>query len=251
MNTSYTAIPETELIPIIKNDFLHNVIQKRTIPKKYTIGEEFRSQYGIPDLLFYNFDSKVLNKRMEKKIEPVLSKDILKTLLLIQDKKKITLSFLQENLPLNKEVIKNKVIRYLLNNNYLNKSTSDYESFWVGDNTYESCMNNMFAIEAKISNWKRGFYQAYRYKWFSNYSFLALHQKFINPALESLPIFAKHNVGLMSVDTNKNKIKILYRPKKENPYSGEIAALTFEKLFATYCEKKATSQSAQSSFLII
>lgn len=251
MNTPYTAIPETELIPIIKSDFLLKVTKKKVYPKSYTIGEEFHSQYGIPDLLFYNFDNKVLDKRAEKKLEPILSKDILKTLLLIQDKKKITLSFLQENLPINKEVIKNNVIRYLLKNNYLNKSTSDCDSFWVGDNIYESCMNNMFAIEAKISNWKRGFYQAYRYKWFSNYSFLALHQKFISPALENLPLFVKHNVGLMSVDTNKNNIKMLYRPKKDSPYSGEIAALTFEKLFASYCEKKATSQSATSSRLII
>lgn len=251
MNTSYGSVPETALIPIIKQDFFLKVITKSKTPADYFIGEEFRSQYGIPDLLLYNFYGKVLHKRIEEKIEAVLSKDVLKTLLLIQNKKKITLSFLQENLPLDKDVIKNKVISYLVKNNYLNKSIKDCESFWVGDNIYESPMQNMYAVEAKISNWKRGFYQAYRYKWFSNYSFLALHVKFIGPAMENLPLFARHNVGLMSVNTNQNLVKLIHRPKKERPYSGEIAALTFEKLFASYCEKKATSQSATSSRLII
>lgn len=239
------------MIPVIKQNFLDKIANKSTIQANYSIGEEFRSQYGIPDLLFYNFDNKVLSKRKENNIEPVLSKDILKTLLLIQNKKKITLSFLLENLPLNKEAIKHKVIKYLLDKNYLNKSSSDCESFWVGDNTYESCMHNMFAVEAKVSSWKRGFYQAYRYKWFSNYSFLALHSRFVNPAKENINLFTKYNVGLMSVDTDKNTVSLIHKPKKEHPYSGEIAALTFEKLFANYCEKKATSQSATSSFLII
>lgn len=250
MNTSFTAIPEARLIPIIKDNFLLRVFDKKPTSDKYTIGEEFRSPYGIPDLLFYNFDNGVIDTRIQNKLEPVLSKEIIKTLLLIQGKNKITLSFLQTNLPINKEVIKNKIVKYLLQNNYLNKS-NDSESYWVGENIYKSCMKNMFAIEAKISNWRRGFYQAYRYKWFSHCSFLALHINFITPALSNLKLFERYNIGLMSVDTEKQEVQTFYRPKLEEPYSNEIAALTFEKLFATYCEKKAASQSAQSSRLII
>jgi len=248
---SFSAIPETELIPIIKHNFLQKVVNKSKIQDDYSVGEEFRSQYGIPDLLFYNFDNDVLIKRKEKKIEPILSKDVLKTLLLIQNKKKITLSFLQENLPLNKDVIKNKVIRYLLNNNYLNRSSADCESYWVGDNTYESCMNDVFAVEAKISNWKRGFYQAYRYKWFSHYSFLALQKKFVQPAVKNIILFKEHNIGLITVDTDINSINVLFQPKKQKPFSKEISSLTFERLFADYLEKKAESHTAQSSPLTI
>lgn len=251
MNTPYTPTPETALIPVIKEHFLLNVVNKSGVPAEYSVGEEIRSQYGIPDLLFYNFHNEVLDMRMERKIAPILSKEVLKTLLLIQNREKITLSFLQENLPLSKDVIKNKVVRYLLNNNYLNKSLADCEAYWMGDIKYESCIKNMFAVEAKISNWKRGFYQAYRYKWFSNYSFLALHDRFVKPAMNNFSLFVNHNIGLMSVDPLHNTIKLLHRPKKEMPYSKEFAAMTFEKLFADYCEKKATSQSAQSSCVII
>lgn len=251
VNQRYNDTPESELIPILKSNFLFEVEQTDTNLDNFSIGEEFRSQYGIPDLLFYNFDKRVLDKRIENDIKPILSKDIIKTLLLIQNKKKITLSFLQANLPIDKDTIKKDVIRYLVTNNYLNRSLSGYDSYWVGDNIYESCMDEMFAVEAKVSSWKRGFYQAYRYKWFSNYSFLALHDSFINPAINNLILFKKYNIGLISVDTNKNNLKLIHKPKKEMPYSGEIAALTIEKLFSDYYVKNATSQSAQSSFLII
>lgn len=251
MRTFSSANPEARLIPILKDNFLLSVFDKKVISDKYSVGEEFRSQYGIPDLLFYNFDDNVIKTRIRNKLQPVLSKEIIKTLLLIQGKKKITLSFLQANLPFNQEIIKNKVIKYLLQNNYLNKSINSCESYWVGDNIYKSCMSNLFAIEAKISNWKRGFYQAYRYKWFSHYSFLALQKKHARPAIKNLTLFKEHNVGLITVDTNNNLIDLIFHPKKQAPYSNEIASLTFERLFANYLEKKADSQLAQSSRLII
>lgn len=251
MNTPNTAIPEAQLIPIIKRDFLSRLTLNSKKTTRYSIGEEFRSQYGIPDLLFYNFDDKVIKKRLANKTEPILSKDVIKTLILIQNKKKISLSFLQANLPLNKITLKNKVIKYLVMNNYLNKSTKESDSYWVGDNYYESCMKDMFAIEAKISNWKRGFYQTYRYKWFSNYSFLALQKKHANPAIKSLELFKEHNIGLMTVNNSNNSIDVVFEPKRQEPYSSEISSLTFEKLFADYLEKKAESQTAQSSSLTI
>ncbi|MFH1453407.1 MAG: hypothetical protein ABIH00_05460, partial [Armatimonadota bacterium] len=195
MRTFSSAVPEAYLIPIIKDNFLLSVFDKKVVLDKYSVGEEFRSQYGIPDLLFYNFDDNVINARIQNQLQPVLSKEIIRTLLLIQGKKKITLSFLRENLPFNQEIIKNKVIKYLLQNNYLNKSISSCESYWVGNNIYKSCMNNLFAVEAKISNWKRGFYQAYRYKWFSHYSFLALQEKYAQPVINNINLFKEHNIG--------------------------------------------------------
>ena len=76
------------MIPIIKEHFLQDVNVKID-PTKYTVGEEFNSQYGIPDLLFYNFNNAILNKRMRENTEPVLSRDIIKTLLFIQNKRKV------------------------------------------------------------------------------------------------------------------------------------------------------------------
>ncbi len=238
------------MIPILKQGFLSE-INMRINPTEYNIGEEFRSQYGVPDLLFYNFDNAILKKRLNNNIKPVQSKEVIKTLLLIQNRKKITLSFLQESLPFNKEILKNKVIKFLLDNNYLNKTLNDCDSYWVGENIYKTVMGNMYAVEAKVSNWKRGFYQAYRYKWFSNFSFLAMHSKYIRPAKNQLGLFEKYNIGLISVDSDTCALEVLRNPKKEKAYSPEMAAIAFEKLFATYLEKKADSQFAQSSRLTI
>lgn len=251
MMSSAMLVPESTLIPILKKNFLPKVLPRKAVSKSYSIGEEIRSQYGIPDLVFYDFYQPVIQNRLNNNIKPVLSKEVIKTLLLIQNKKKITFTYLQHNLPFSKDVLKNKVIRYLIQNNYLNKSSKDYELYWVGDNIFQLCMQNMFAVEAKVSNWKRGFYQAYRYKWFSHYSFLALHERYIKPAAASLELFKQYNIGLVSVDTEVKNVNVFNKPKKEKPYSPEYAALTFEKLFAVYFEKKATSQLAASSRLII
>ncbi|VVA44329.1 conserved hypothetical protein [Candidatus Roizmanbacteria bacterium] len=248
MSSSQQIVYETELIPILKKDFI-NKYSKFNDLKNYSIREEFASSYGIPDLIFYRFNKSVFKKRVDDNVGPILSKDILRTLLVIEGKKKITMSFLLKTLPYDEKVIKYKIINFLIKNNYLSKSFKD-ENYWV-ENHYQSCLDNLFSIEAKISDWKRGFYQAYRYKWFSNYSFLAIYEKYERPVIKNLSLFKKHNIGLVTVDTIKNNIKLIHRPKFDKPYSKEFSAVTFERLFNDYVEKKASSQSLKHPLEII
>lgn len=76
----------------------------------------------------------------------------------------------------------------------------------------------VISFELKLRNWKRATQQAFRYKTFSNLSFVVLSSKNIKPAVNNIEFFEKYNIGLVSFDSEKN-LKILFKPKMESPYS--------------------------------
>lgn len=98
--------------------------------------------------------------------------------------------------------------------------TTQKETFYSFKN-YQSILTNSIAIEAKLKNWKRALNQAYRYKWFSEKSFVFLPEENISPALKQIALFKKMNVGLGTISRSK-KINILFEPKKEQPYSEDM-----------------------------
>jgi hypothetical protein len=240
------TFPESNLVSIIKDEFLSLSLIKRDGADNFSIQNEFKSLYGIPDLIFYKFNQPSLQKRLQSNINPIVSRKIIKTLILIQGRKKVSLSFLEEQLPYSKKTIREQIIKYLTRNNFLCKST-DNNTFWV-ENEYQHSLQKLYSIEAKVSNWKRGFYQAYRYKWFSHYSFLALHKKYINPAIKSGYYFKKYNIGLIMIDTINKSLNIIHLPAEEKPYSKEFQAFAFEKLFSDYLERKTLFHNSKLRF---
>ncbi len=92
---------------------------------------------------------------------------------------------------------------------------------------YISTVKKTIAIEAKLHNWKRALNQAYRYKWFSNKSFVCLPSNTVKPAFNNIELFKKMGVGLIEVCKDKG-IKILYNPKSTRPLSKEMSILLNE-----------------------
>lgn len=239
MSKNKNTVPESLLVSTIKDKFLSLPILEKDRPQDFSIYNELKSSYGVPDLVFCKFNKSSLKKRLQSNTNPIVSKKIIKTLVLIQGKKKVSLSFLEEELPYSKKIIKGQIISFLIKNDFLYKS-KESDTFWI-ENYYQHSLQRLYSIEAKVSNWKRGFYQAYRYKWFSDYSFLALHKKFINPAIKNIQYFKKYNIGLIMVDSEDKSLKSLYLPAKEKPYSKEFQAFAFEKVLSDYLERKALS----------
>ncbi len=86
-----------------------------------------------------------------------------------------------------------------------------------------------FAFEAKLSKWKKAIAQAYRYKAFADTSWVILDSDYIKPALTHIDDFKVANIGLVSLDSN-NRIKIHYKPRRENPYSKELESCFKENI---------------------
>lgn len=75
----------------------------------------------------------------------------------------------------------------------------------------DAVSKNIVAIEAKLSDWKAGLEQAYRYKNYADEVYVAISSDFLKNVNKSK--FKELNIGLMSVSNSKLTISI--RAKKE------------------------------------
>ncbi|NTV13452.1 MAG: hypothetical protein HGA96_05915 [Desulfobulbaceae bacterium] len=73
------------------------------------------------------------------------------------------------------------------------------------------------SFEMKLKNWKRALAQAFKYKAFSEFSYVVIDHHYARPALENINRFQKANIGLLSIDIN-GKIYSHVKPIKETPY---------------------------------
>lgn len=80
---------------------------------------------------------------------------------------------------------------------------------------------SIISFELKLKNWKKAAKQAFRYKSFSNISYVVLSSKNVNPALNNIAFFERYNIGLATFD-NDNDFEILYKPELGLPYSENL-----------------------------
>lgn len=80
--------------------------------------------------------------------------------------------------------------------------------------------NEIISIEAKLKNWKRALRQAYRYKSFSEESYVFMDETYISSPLKNIEEFKKYNIGLCGVTTEK--INVYYKPVDNKPFSKEL-----------------------------
>lgn len=93
--------------------------------------------------------------------------------------------------------------------------------------SYKPHTNNLISIEAKLKDWKSGFYQALRYKFFSEKSYLAFPR--FNIHRVDLELLKNHNIGLIAVDNDK--IDFVIKPKSEKPQD-KISYFYLAEMFA-------------------
>jgi hypothetical protein len=80
---------------------------------------------------------------------------------------------------------------------------------------------SIISFELKLKNWRKAAKQAFRFKSFSNISYVVLPSKNINAAFSNLELFEKYNIGLAKFDTNC-EFEILYKPQLGIPYSENL-----------------------------
>lgn len=80
---------------------------------------------------------------------------------------------------------------------------------------------SIIAFELKLKNWKRAMKQAFRYRSFSNISYVVMPTKSINAALKNISLFEQYNIGLATFEPN-NSFTIIFKPEISKPYSDEL-----------------------------
>lgn len=75
------------------------------------------------------------------------------------------------------------------------------------------------AIEGKVSDWRKGLQQAFRYRYFAHRSLLVLPKRTAQTAAAFLPTFRRLRVGLWGFDSETGRIKKWFTPRPARPLS--------------------------------
>jgi len=89
---------------------------------------------------------------------------------------------------------------------------------WVKVRQPRPIVNKIYAIEAKLKNWKRALIQADRYRYYATQSWVLLDAFSIKPAVKNIEQFKRLNVGLASI-TSSGEISNYYTPTSKPPKS--------------------------------
>lgn len=99
-----------------------------------------------------------------------------------------------------------------------------------GVTAFENSKIRFVAVEVKISDWKQGLYQAWRYNSFAEKSYLAIYKP--NAEKVEIDLFREYNVGLVVFD--EKTIQVLNRPRTnkftKNTYEFETRQYLWERL---------------------
>jgi len=194
--------------------------------------------WGIADVVMSFVD----NRRLSNKKSPILSLGTMTILDSMPIGKIVNLEYLSSISGIQKSVLKNKHLKMLAINNYVE---------FLEENTFVKVNelitgNEVIAIEAKLSDWKRALYQACRYKLFADLSYVVLDSTHTISAIKNLDSFRKFGVGLACIDTRGNIDIILEAPKQE-PTSNRLKTIANEILLESVLVTNLDRSSNQST----
>lgn len=209
---------EIELVKVLRSTL------KESYPRDtINIFEEVSLGYGIADLVLCVRDGDFLNQT--KTARDILNQCDINIYNLAHRKKNITIFEIVEITRTSKPKVVES-LRKLITCGYIDSLNNVYNV----SKDYEFSFNMNFAIEAKLKDWKRALKQAYRYKWFAEFSFVVLDEHNSNYAQENITIFEKYNVGLATIN-RQGELKRLYNPIKQVPFDKKMQMLFSEKIF--------------------
>ncbi len=82
----------------------------------------------------------------------------------------------------------------------------------------ENSLKYVIALELKLKNWNRALEQAFKYKSFSNESYVIVDEAAIENVLKHKDEFMHFNIGLASFNKN-GEFKVYYYPESDTPFS--------------------------------
>lgn len=181
--------------------------------------EEVKLGFGVADLVITELKDDVHFEKRER-----LSTTDLSVYTLVNRKRKISFDEINSITRLGKNELK-KALNRLIEYDYVKKE----DSLVLLNRNYILPFKKSIAFEAKLKNWKRAFTQAYRYKWFADYSYVILDEAHAKPAIKSISHFKNHNVGLLTISID-SRIDIHFSPTRQYPMDSAMQMLLSEKI---------------------
>ncbi len=209
---------ESDLIGVIKQKLL-SVYTRKNIE----IYEEISLGFGVADIVICDF--KESNQR-NKSFNIGLNRTDANIYNIVHKSKMVSFDILYDTTRCSKKSV-SKSLTKLINLKYIKQ----VEDSFIINKTYKLPYHNVFAIEAKLRNWKRALNQAHRYKWFAEFAFVVLDAHYAEPAIQNLELFKRYNVGLVTISPDGSFVRH-FKPVKQKPYDPIMQILLSEKLKA-------------------
>lgn len=83
----------------------------------------------------------------------------------------------------------------------------------------DAFLEEIWAFEVKINNWKRALFQAMQSRAFANYAIAVFPRNKTSVLLEHAPRFRSLRIGLMVYDASSDEYEFLVKPCKTKPFS--------------------------------
>lgn len=101
----------------------------------------------------------------------------------------------------------------------------------------------LVAFEAKLSDWKKAFFQAYRNTSFAHEAYVIMPKRTAMVAMRQADLFESQGVGLCTVEDSKVVVLIAAREKEALAPGRRREALTFFEGMETYVDNSAQGRS--------
>jgi hypothetical protein len=207
--------------------------------------QEYNAGYGIADLVGFRISYENCNKRIANEQKSPLERleffKLLEALPDIESGLATTLSELSSVLPVSENRLQYHWLKLLEELGYV-KRLDNKE--YVKINGFIPIVKEIVAIEAKLTDWKKGAVQAKRYKVFADRTYLAIHERAAHRV--DTQLLAKHGIGLLIVAERSVREEIA-APKigPRDPLRYYLAGELAWKIYYRRC-KKGTGASHAS-----
>lgn len=193
---------------------------------------EISAGYGRADLVLGKLNEKhSIIRKSHNQLQPLFKEfyfEVLRKLPDIDhDEEPIHIDELVSNVSFSENNLKYRILSYLEENRYIEKVDNKY---LYKINGWVPLTSEIIAIEAKLTNWKRAFLQANRYKSFADKVYIAMPEN--KSHLVDKDLLTSHGVGLFSFDES-NGLTELVKAKKTNESVPDKRNLVSEHIWAS------------------
>ena len=185
--------PESKIVTAVKGSYES---------KGYVVATERPLGYGRADLVAYRVDPSKCSARCSngqyRSLERIEHYTVLRHLPEVGEGPGISIEHLCEKLGRSHAFVRSTLLGFLERSGYIVKVGN---AGFARVNGFIPIASEIVAVEAKVSDWRKGAIQAKRYRWFANSVYLAISARYEHRVQRD--ILRKHCIGLLSVEKNR------------------------------------------------
>ncbi|HRN96981.1 MAG TPA: hypothetical protein PLZ58_00820 [Candidatus Saccharibacteria bacterium] len=197
-------------------DFVEKLQRFYENKNKLTL-REVNFSYGRPDLVILDVDrDKFKLREKREQFSTLLNRKFFEVLSIMPDiddrsATPIGLREISERSGISQSYVRSSILSELKSGGFVKQIDGGY----VKVNGWVPIAKTVTAIEAKLSDWKRGIWQANRYSNVADKVYLAMPPEYIHRV--DIDECKRKGVGLISFDPLTSKHKVLVKPSKQVP----------------------------------